>query len=492
MNILFINPETPSTFWSFKNALSFVSKSASDIPLGLVTVAAMLPAHWEKKLIDMNVDRLHDKDIRNADYIFLGGMNVQIKSFKQVIKRCNELDTPVVAGGPLVTTDYQEFLGVDHFILNEAEITLPQFLKDLENGTPKHIYQTDRFPDIDNTPRPMWELLNMKKYASMNLQYSRGCPFDCEFCSITMLNGRKPRTKGRDQLLKELDSLYNQGWRGAVFIVDDNFIGKKTKLKQDILPALRDWQERHDYAFHFTTEVSLNLADDDELLKLMVEAGFQHTFIGIETPNDDSLIECGKIQNQKRDMVQSVKKLQNYGLIVSGGFIVGFDQDPPSIFEQQIRFIQSSGIVTAMVGLLNAPSGTKLFKRMQNENRLIHIMSGDNMDGSINFVPKMEYKRLMRGYKQILTGIYSQKAYYERLKTFLKEYQLPLSGKRNITLSELKAFFRSIWRLGVQEKGRRYYWKLILHCLRHYPHKLSTAITMAVYGFHFRRVVETV
>ena len=292
--------------------------------------------------------------------------------------------------------------------------------------------------------------------------------------------------------MQELESLFQKGWRGEVFIVDDNFIGNKKRLKSDLLPELIAWSQTRNYPFKFTTEASINLADDEELVQLMVRAGFYHTFIGIETPNTDSLIECEKSHNLQRDMVSSVKKLQRHGLVVSGGFIVGFDRDPPSIFDQQIQFIQKSGIVTAMVGLLNAPTGSRLFKRLQSENRLLNVMSGDNMDGSINFIPRMKYKHLISGYKKILTTIYSQKAYYERVKTFLKEYQLPTIKMPRITTAEIGALFKSIWKLGVLEKGKRYYWKLFFHSLFKYPEKFPLAITMAVYGFHFRRVVSTV
>ena len=492
MKILFIYPETPSTFWSFRNALKFISKKSSEPPLGLLTVAAMLPEEWEKKLIDMNVSNLEDDHIRWADYVFISGMNVHLNSFKEVVRRCNNLGVKVVAGGPLVTTDYQVIEGVDHFILNEAEITLPPFLEDLQKGTPKYIYQTNDYPDITQTPIPMWSLLDQKKYASMSVQYSRGCPYNCEFCSITMLNGRKPRTKSTEQFITELESLYRNGWRSDVFIVDDNFIGNKRKLKTELLPALIAWSEKRNYPYSFTTEVSINLADDEELVRLMVKAGFKHTFVGIETVNDESLVECGKSQNLQRDIVASVKKLQRQGLIVSGGFIVGFDNDPPSIFEQQIRFIQKSGIVTAMVGLLNAPSGTRLFQRLKSENRLLNIMSGDNMDGSMNFIPKMNYQKLKEGYKQVIETIYSQKEYYERVKTFLKEYQLPSSHVKRLSLNEVKAFFKSIWILGLREKGKLYYWKLLFFSIFKYPKKFPLAITMAIYGFHFRKVTQTI
>jgi len=492
MKILLVNPETPSTFWSFRNALKFISKKSSDPPLGLITVAAMLPVEWDKKLIDMNVSRLEDVHINWADYVFLTGMDIQRDSFKRVVQRCNELKTAVIAGGPMCTTDHREFVGVDHFILNEAEITLPLFLHDLQNGNPKYIYKTKEFPDISNIAVPQWNLLKMQKYASMSIQYSRGCPYNCEFCSITMLNGRRPRTKSREQFLKELESLYQADWRGTVFIVDDNFIGNKKQLKNEILPALIEWSVSRDYPFTFITEASINLADDEELIRLMVRAGFDSAFIGIETPNDESLSECGKFHNQGRDMVAAVKKMQRHGLIVSGGFIVGFDNDPKNIFEQQIRFIQKSGIVTAMVGLLNAPQGTRLFKRLKSEKRLLNKMSGDNMDGSINFVPKMNYQQLIDGYRIIVKTIYSHKEYYERVKTFLREYRMPTRKSIRITFRDIKALFKSLVILGIVEKGRRYFWKLIIFSLLKYPQKFALAITMAIYGFHFRRVVETI
>ena len=492
MNILLVYPEIPSTFWSFKDALKFVSKKSAEPPLGLITVAAMLPMKWNKKLIDMNVAPLEDKHILWADYVFLGGMNIQIKSFREVIRRCNKLGVKVVAGGPLATTQYKEFLGVDHFVLNEAEATLPPFLEDLENGTAKHVYSTEEFPEISLAPVPMWELLDKKKYASMSIQYSRGCPYDCEFCSITMLNGRKPRTKGIEQFIKELNILYGQGWRGGVSVVDDNFIGNKRKLKDETLPAIIAWSKQKKYPFQFITEVSVNLADDEELTNMIVDAGFGSIFVGIETPSSDGLKECGKSQNLRRDLVDSVRKLQRKGLIVSAGFIVGFDTDRSAIFDDQISFIQKSGIVSAMVGLLNAPAGTKLFKRLKNENRLLENFTGDNMDGSINFVPKMNYRDLIGGYTKILHTIYAHKEYYERLKVFLREYRAPSWQSLVLDFTQVKALIRLLWVLGLTEKGRRYFWRLFMTSLFRYPKKFPVAMTLAVYGYHFRRIAATV
>lgn len=492
MNILLVYPETPFTFWSFQHALKFISKKAIEPPLGLITVAALLPKDWEKKLIDMNVSHLKDAHLLWADYVFLSGMNVHAQSFMKLVKRCNELGVKVVAGGPMSTTDYRQFLGVDHFVLNEAETTLPLFVKDVMNNDTKPLYTSDDFPDLSETVVPMWELLDRGKYVSMSVQYSRGCPFNCEFCSVTLLNGHKPRTKSTAQFIHELEILYDLGWRGNVSIVDDNFIGNKRQLKSELLPALIDWSEKHRYPFTFSTEASINLADDEELVRQLVKASMKAVFVGIETPNEASLTECGKNQNLQRDLVASVKTLHRNGLIVHGGFIVGFDHDPQSIFEDQIQFIKKSGIVTAMVGLLTAISGTRLFHRLKSENRLLNLSSGNNMDGSVNFIPKMNYKKLIKGYKSVLQNIYSQKEYYERLKIFLSEYHMPSEAQLRITFRDIRAFFRSLWILGIMEKGRHYFWNLLFFTLKEHPEKFTLALTLAIYGFHFRRVIETV
>lgn len=488
MKVLLVYPEIPPTFWSFKDALSIISKKSAEPPLGLITAAAMLPKDWELKLVDMNVNKLSNKQILWADYVFLSGMSIQIKSFKEVIKRCNSLGVKVVAGGPLVTIQHHEFLGVEHFVLNEGEITIPRFLEDLKNGVPKHLYSSDQFPDITNTPMPRWDLLDMNKYASMSIQYSRGCPYDCDFCSITMLNGRRPRTKNSDQFINELDRLYELGWRRDVSIVDDNFIGNKKKLKDDLLPRLIKWSKENKYPYKFITEVSVNLADDDELASMLNEAGIYSIFVGIETPADEGLEECGKSQNLKRDLVESVKKLQRKGFIVSAGFIVGFDSDKADIFDRQIKFIQRSGIVAAMVGLLNAPTGTKLFDRLQKEDRLLKYFSGDNMDGATNFIPVMKYSSLIAGYENILHTIYSRKNFYLRVMDFLKEYKMPEWNSGKIKFFEIKAFFKLLWRIGVMDNGRRYFWKTFFLSLVKYPQKFSIAMTFVVYGLHFRRV----
>ena len=490
MKILLVCPEYPDTFWSFKHALRFISKKAGQPPLGLLTVAGLLPAEWEKRLVDLNLTALAAQDLRWADYVFLGGMSVQAEAARAVIAQCNEVGTKVVAGGPLFTARHEEFRGVDHFILNEAEITLPPFLDDLRRGQPKRLYATDEWADLAATPLPMWELIDSRQYATMNVQYSRGCPYDCEFCDITVLYGRLPRTKSGSQVIAELDALYRYGWREHVFFVDDNFIGNRAKLKKEVLPLIIRWMEEKRHPFSLGTEASLNLSDDPELLDLMARAGFEEVFVGIESPNEGSLEECKKIPNKNRDLIGSVKTLQKAGLQVQGGFIVGFDHDPPSIFDSMIRFIRESGIVVAMVGLLNAPIKTRLYDRLKKEDRLLNVFSGNNTDFSINFIPKMSHQALVDGYRKVLGTIYSPREYYQRVIDFLRTHEPRGQRKSRLRLSHLYAVSRSMLLLGVIEKERIYYWKLFFWSLLRRPRHFSMAITLAIYGFHFRRVVQ--
>lgn len=492
MKILLIYPRCPDTFWSFRHALRFVSKKAGSPPLGLLTVAALLPEIWEKRLVDMNVRDLEDKDIRWADYVFIGAMSVQQESARSVIRRCKALGVKIVAGGPLFTARHDDFAdeGVDHFVLNEAEITLPQFLKDLAAGCPQPLYSSREWADVQTTPVPLWDLINLKHYAMMNLQYSRGCPYDCEFCDITVLYGRTPRTKSGIQMIEELNSLYDRGWRGHIFLVDDNFIGNKVKLKREILPAIIRWMDYRHRPVTLSTEVSLNLADDAQLLRMMAEAGFGTVFVGIESPNEESLAECGKDHNRNRDMVSCIRTIQQAGLEVQGGFILGFDNDPVSIFNRLAAFIQESGIVTAMVGLLNAPRGTKLYQRLAQEGRLLDHFSGDNTDASMNFEPKMNADTLREGYQTVLRGIYTPKCYYARVTHFLRNYRPVPRGGFHFSLSEASAFFKSTVLLGVVGKERYHYWKLFFWSLFCRPKLFPLAITQAIYGFHFRKVFE--
>jgi radical SAM superfamily enzyme YgiQ (UPF0313 family) len=491
LKILLVNPEVPNTFWSLKSALKFVSRKALLPPLGLLTVATMLPKSFEKKLVDMNVVKLRDRDIKWADYVFISAMAIQMDSARLVVKRCNKLNVKVVAGGPLFTTFPEKIPDIDHLVLNEAEITLPAFLKDLADDCAKGIYKTDQKADVQRSPALMWDLIDMKKYALMGIQYSRGCPFDCDFCDVTNLFGHNVRTKTASQIIKELESLYIRKWHGDVFFVDDNFVGKRQQVKKELLPAIIEWMDKRNHPFSFNTQASIDLVDDEELMTMMAKAGFDSVFIGIESPNEKSLAECNKKQNTGRDIVASVKKIQQFGMQVQGGFIVGFDNDQPSVFDKLINLIQDSGIVTAMVGLLNAPPGTKLYSRLRSENRLSEQATGDNMDCTMNFIPKMDVHELMSGYQKVLSTIYSQKYQSQRIKTFLKNYNFSHKTKYKLGLRDIKAFFRAIWRIGIIEKGKIHYWMLMLWSLKN-PRRLPLAVRYSIFGYHFRKMLKNI
>jgi radical SAM superfamily enzyme YgiQ (UPF0313 family) len=488
MKILLIYPRCPDSFWSFKHALKFISKKAAVPPLGLITVSAMLPTTWQKKLVDMNITTLRTSDIQWADFVFISAMYIQKESVNEVISECEKLNKKIVAGGPLFTQEYSNYPQIDHFILNEAEITLPLWLADLSSGQPQRLYKTSEFADISVTPVPDYHLLARGRYVFMNIQVSRGCPFSCDFCEITSLLGHKVRMKHTSQVIDELDALYNLNWRGPVSIVDDNFIGNKKEIKSNLLPAMKKWMKIHRYPFEFTTQASINLADDDELMSLMIEAGINATFIGIETPEEVSLQDCNKIQNKERDMLKSVIKLQKAGFQVSAGFIVGFDSDSPAVFQKQIDFIQQSGIVTAMVGLLNAPKNTRLYKRLEAEDRLTIEATGNNTDSSMNFIPKMNSKELLEGYNNIIQNIYTTKPYYKRLRQALLNYNCLYRRQIRINLSLLGAFIKSVFIIGILNKGRLAYWKLVIWTLFNRPRSIIDAITYAVYGYHFRTI----
>jgi len=488
MNILLLCPEFPDTFWSYKHALKFIGCKSTQPPLGLLTVAALLPKDWGKRLVDLNVKKLMPADLEWADYAFIGGMVVQKAAARRLIERCHAAGLKVVAGGPLFTSEPDSWKEVDHLVLNEAEITLPRFLADLERGQAQKVYATDEFADLHTSPTPLWELADLRRYSLMGVQYSRGCPFQCDFCNVTTLFGRAPRTKNAGQLIAELDGLRRAGWRSGIFIVDDNLIANRRHLRQELLPALIQWQKGAPRTV-FCTQVSIDLADDAKLMSQMVQAGFDTVFVGVETPDEGRLAECSKHQNTDRDLAEDIKRMQRAGLEVQGGFIVGFDGDTPGIFKRQLDFIQRSGIVTAMVGMLQAPIGTKLYERMFREGRLRGISSGDNVDGSTNIVPTMGLAVLNDGYRKLLRQLYAPKPYYKRIRTFLREYTR--TDQRSLpSLRNMRAFGKSMLKLGVLGKERVQYWKLLIWTVVRRPSLLKQAITLAICGYHYRKVCE--
>jgi len=488
MKILLVYPSCPDTFWSFKHVLRFVAKRAAFPPLGLLTVAAMLPSDWELKLVDTNVEALDDRDIAWADWVLLSGMIVHKDSARSIARRCAALGRPVIAGGPLFTTGHWEFPEIAHFVLGEVENVIDELVADMRAGEVKRSYRAAAFPDVTRTPVPRWDLVDLRHYVTMPVQFSRGCPFDCEFCDIVAMHGRVPRTKNPGQVIAELDALRRAGWRDMVFIVDDNFIGNGKRVRE-LLRALVEWRGRTRPKMGFLTEASVNLADHDELLELMVRAGFKKVFVGLETPVTESLEECRKLQNSKRDLADSVRAIQSAGLEVMGGFIVGFDNDPLDIFGRQFEFIQRSGVVTAMVGLLTALPQTRLYERLAREGRMLAESVGDNTAAVLNFVPRLDRNHLFAGYRELMRSLYSPENYYRRVRAFLSNWRPRGPGTR-LAWSDVRAFVRSLWTLGVSQRGRRAYWRLFWATLLVRPRKFRVAMELAIIGHHFRTVAE--
>ncbi len=490
MKVLFVYPVFPDTYWSFRHALDFEGKKSAFPPLGLLTVSAMLPKTWERRLVDMNVKPLNERDVEWADIVFVSAMIVQKESLESVLKLCKARNTKVALGGPYVSTSSDAYPDVDFIFIGEAEQTLPEFVDDLEKGRPKRIYKSADKPSLLTTPAPDFSLIDPDNYSAMNLQYSRGCPFQCEFCDIIEIYGRVPRTKSNEQMLGELDALYATGWRGLAFIVDDNFIGNKRNVKK-FLPDLIDWSRRHGDPFSFITEASLNLAEDDELLGMMRDAGFRRVFLGIETPVEESLREANKGQNTRRDLLESVQRIQSYGMEIMAGFIVGFDNDPENVFDRQIEFIRESAIPLAMVGLLAALPDTQLWRRLEKEDRLLSESTGDNTDCSLNFVPKMDRDRLLEGYKNILRNIYSPREYYRRALDCLSRFKRDSIEPRQATfVNDVRTFVKIVLTLGVRDGERVQFWKYLIKLLRYYPQEFAHGITLAAMGYHFRKITD--
>jgi radical SAM superfamily enzyme YgiQ (UPF0313 family) len=491
MKILLVYPEYEDTFWNFKKVLKIIGKRSAYPPLGLLTVAAMIPEDWERKLIDLNCEKLKDEHIKWADYIFISSIIGQKESAKRIINLVKKMGKPVVAGGSLFTIGWEEFPNVDVFVLGEAEEIFPEFLQDLKEGKLKKIYSSEnKYPDIKKSPIPAWDLVKLSSYNSVCIQFSRGCPFNCEFCDIDYLNGRNPRLKSKDQFLAELEALYDRGWRGAIFLVDDNFIGNKSELKKEYLPAIIKWQKQRKYPFVLSSQVSINMADDLKLMNLMRDAGFATVFVGIETPDPDGLEECGKFQNKNRDLIGSIKKIQNLGIEVNAGFIIGFDSDKASIFQRQIEFIQKSGIVMAMVSLLNVSPKSRLYQRLNDANRILH--TDKNTEPSVlNFIPKMDKDDLIKGYGKVLSTIYSPKCYYARIRTFLSEYKPKKMKTPKVRFYHIKGFFASMWILGLMQEGRHYYWNLIFWSIFKKPGLLPYAFGLPLSLIHFKSFAWT-
>lgn len=492
-NALFVSPKFPPSFWGFKYALDFIGRKACMPPLGLLTVAAMFPKHYNLKVVDMNIESLTVEHLNWADIVFTSTMIVQQESLREVIARCNRADVPIVAGGPHPTSYYDELSGVDYLVLDEVENTLPLFLEDLQNGRAKHIYRAPVKPDVTKAPLPRYDLIDIQAYASMTLQFSRGCPFDCEFCDITKLFGRVPRTKSNEQMLAEFDLLYNLDWRGKVFLVDDNFIGNKRDAMR-LLPALASWQREKGYPFSLFTEASVNLVELEPLMDAMVDAGFCNAFLGIESPNPEALKKTKKGQNVKKGhddyLFHAVQTLQKKGIGVDGGFILGLDGDGPEVFDAQVDFIQEAGIPVASVGLLTALRGTDLYNRFEQEGRLIKKeATGTRLDHDLNFEPEMDKQTLIDGHRRVLRTLYDPTLsnYFQRCWKMLENLKPTGYYVASIGQTELIAFAKSIKRQLFSKQGPAYF-KFLAKVALYRPKMFPKAIELAIQGYHFERL----
>ena len=492
-NALLVYPQQPPTYWGSDFALDIVGVKAAFPPLGLLTIAAMFPQDHDLRVVDMNVTSLDDSDLEWADMVFTSTMIVQRVSLESVIERCNRAGVPVVAGGPHPTTFHDEIDGVSHFVLDEAEENFPEFLRDMADGTAKVIYRAPRKPDVTRTPVPRFDLIDMSSYYSMGVQFSRGCPFDCEFCDIIKLYGQVPRTKSPDQVVKEFDTLYELGWRGPVFLVDDNFIGNKRDA-MNLLPEIASWQKERGHPFTLSTEASVNLARMDELMDIMVEAGFDTVFLGIETPNPKALLKTKKPQNvSKRDdnyLFTAVRTIQGKGMQVQGGFILGLDGDDEGVFDAQIEFIREAGIPVAPIYLLTALRGTDMYERLKRENRLIDVPLGTTAT-TLNFKTEMEKETLIEGYKRVTATLYDPtlENYLERCLTLIENLKfvphLYKPKSRNAVFADLMGV-----RSQLSPRQIPAFTKFIAKVSTDSPRMLPMAVRLAAMGYHFEKITR--
>ena len=497
LKVLMVWPRFPSSFWSFDGILDLVPIETDQPPLGLLTVGALCPKGWTLRLIDRSFEDLLDTDILWADLVMVSGMRVQKDDIRETLLRARALGKRTMIGGPFASSE-PELLGrlADHVVVGEPDEVFPEIAADVERGSAQRLYVVSDKPDISKTPLPRFDLLKLDKYASMAVQFSRGCPFQCEFCDIITLYGRKPRTKRPSQLLAELDRLFELGWRDQVFIVDDNFIGNH-KLALDLAVELEEWQRGHHYPLLFYTEASIDLAQRPELIAAMVKANFFYVFIGIESPSPKSLTEAKKFQNLRRDPLESVRFIQNQGLWVTGGFIIGFDSDTEDIFEQQKDFIERAAIPWAMAGFLQAPPTTPLFDRMLKDGRLLMESTATSNFDPPNFRTLLPLPVLLEGFRAILASLYGASAFYDRCYRSLLHWKArkPQKPPEIPLWPLLGVLVRSIVHQGILSSYRRAYWKFLFRLLAHWlfdPRKFSLGFAMLLSGHHFIRYASSV
>ena len=488
MRALLVHPRTPPTYWGFQHSLPIAGKAASLPPLGLLSLAPLLPRSWEIRVLDENVESVTDDALRWADVVLVTGMIIHAEATRAILARARRLRKRTVVGGPAVNTDPTLFPEADHLFRGEAEGRTDRLVHALESGAeraPRLLSpETEERPSMEIVPTPRFDLIDHRRYASMSVQYSRGCPFQCKFCDIIEVFGRKPRTKTPAQILGELDSLRATGYRGSVFVVDDNFIGNRVAVAA-MLPHLMRWQREHGFPFELYTEASVDLATKPELVDAMVAAGFTSVFLGIESPSPESLKETHKFQNLRLDPRESVRRITRAGLEVFAGFIVGFDSDGPEIFEAQRSFISSVPVPVAMIGVLTALPGTQLTRRLEKEGRLRVLTKGDQFDRP-NFQTTMDERTLLSGYAELLAELYRADAFYKRCELLVETVGRPkvhLRWRRG----GFRVLLRTLWSIGVRSPRRGEFWALVWRTLRRAPYAFPRAIELAIQGEHLIR-----
>jgi radical SAM superfamily enzyme YgiQ (UPF0313 family) len=490
LRALMVWPRFPRSFWGLEGMLEMLPENAIMPPLGLITVAALCPPSWEIRLVDRAFEDLRDEQILWADLVMVSAMYVQREDAHAILARARALGKRTIIGGAYASSQPETVAALaDHVVVGEPDEVFDSIAAGLESGEARSIYRIEEKPDITHTPVPRFDLLDFSRYASISVQFSRGCPFQCEFCDIITIYGRRPRTKSPSQVIAELDIIRQAGWRKKVFIVDDNFIGNHRKALE-LAVELEKWQDRHRRPFIFYTEASIDLAQKIELLDAMVRANFFYVFIGIETPSEESLRETRKYQNLRIDPLEAVHFIQRRGLWVTAGFIVGFDSDREDIFDRQIRFIEQAAIPWAMAGLLQAPPTTPLFDRMMAEGRMNLASEATSNFSAPNFETRMPLDTLLAGMRRTLLSIYSPDAFFERTLRSLY-YWRPRDPQRAPPISMLyriRAVAQSTWRQGCVSAYRRVYWRFLIRLLWLWGRdfrKVWLGYVIAMSGHHF-------
>ncbi len=491
MRVLLLNPIFPKSFWSFDKTLELIGRKVTIPPLGIITVAAILPQAWEFRLVDRNIHSEADADWDWADLVIISGMIVQKTDMLHLFAEAKRRGKLVAAGGPYVTSvpEAAREAGVNFLVLDEGEITLPMLVEALERGETSGTFSAKgEKPDVSHTPIPRFDLLDLEAYSDMAVQFSRGCPFQCEFCDIIVLYGRKPRTKTPAQMLAELQVLYDLGWRRAIFMVDDNFIGNKRNVKL-LLRELGPWMAQRGYPFRFSTEASVDLAQDQELLDLMIAANFSAVFLGIETPDTDSLALTQKFQNTRNSLMEAVQTINRSGLRVMAGFIIGFDNEKPGAGQRIIDFVEATAIPHAMFSMLQVLPNTALWHRLQKEGRLLERMGVANINQTtlINFIPTRPVEDIAQEYMKCFWELYEPQRYLARVyRHFLQMKPMPHKAEFRLpALTDIRAMLTIFWRQGIKRSTRFQFWQQLFGIIRQNPGVFEHYLIACAHLEHF-------